>query len=66
MTEMSGEMVSVIKMQSPQLWEAYFNELAQDKETQLSGTPDVDLIKLKAQVLAIKEIKETFLRELTR
>lgn len=66
MTQMSGDMVSAIKLQSTKQWEDYFDSLVREAQDQISGCPDAELPSLKAKVLAIKEMKQTFLREYNR
>ena len=58
---MSGEIVVALKMATDKQWIEVFDEMIRNKESQIIGTPDEELPKLKSQILQIAEVKNLFL-----
>lgn len=64
--DFDGSIVEALKSVPETTWTHLFQNFARNKEEQIVGTADADLAKLKASVLAIKEIHSLFIQQRNR
>ena len=63
---MDGNIVAAIKIVSEKKWKEFWEEKRQEVLTQVCGTPDADLPKLKAKIGQINILEQQFLDALKK
>lgn len=61
MKEIPGNIQAAIKMVARRDWEVYFDSCIVAKQAQIEGTADQNLPLLKAEIKALREVKNSFL-----